>query len=174
MMMNSTTLSQLRGAAALTGEGLRRGGEILLRRAELARQPQPSGVRTPPLALLWRELGDLLGGPFDDRRFERAGRSHAVMLLPGFGAHPRRMRRLERALGEAGHRPHDWGLGFNFGPTPENFAFLLARITQLARSEGEPVTLIGWSLGGLFARELAKVRPEAVAQVRITIPTTSR
>ena len=111
-----------------------------MRRAELARQPQPSGVRTPPLALLWRELGDLLGGPIEVRRIERAVRSRPVMLLPGFGAHPRRMRRLARALAAAGHRPHDWGLGFNLGPTPENFAFLLGRVGQLARSEGEPPT----------------------------------
>ena len=163
-------MSHLRYAAASTGEGLRRSGEILMRRAELARQPQPSGVSTPPLGLLWRELGDLVGGPVDLRRVARTARSRPVMLLPGFGAHPYRMRRLARALGAAGHRPHDWGLGFNLGPTPENFAFLLSHIVRVARGEREPVVLVGWSLGGLFARELAKARPDAVAQV-ITMGT---
>ena len=75
-----------------------------------------------------------------------------------------------RALAAAGHRPHEWGLGFNFGPTPENFAYLMRRVTNLARTEGQPVALVGWSLGGLFAREIAKNRPDAVGRV-ITMGT---
>jgi pimeloyl-ACP methyl ester carboxylesterase len=92
------------------------------------------------------------------------------MILPGFGAHPSRMRHMVRALGDAGHSVHEWGLGFNLGPTPENFAYLVARIDRIAHSEGAPVALVGWSLGGLFARELAKARPNAVSRV-ITMGT---
>ncbi len=75
-----------------------------------------------------------------------------------------------RALAAAEHRPHEWGLGFNFGPTEQNFAYLLDRVTTLARIERRPVALVGWSLGGLFAREIAKHRPEAVSRV-ITMGT---
>lgn len=158
------TLGRIRDAAMATGAGLRR-------RVELARQPRPEGVGTPPLALLWRELGLLL-----DRRIapplpvDRARRPGPVMILPGFGAHPARMRRLADAMEHAGHTPYDWGLGVNFGPTPENFAFLLGRVSRIARAEGRAVALVGWSLGGLFAREIAKVRPAAVSQV-ITLGT---
>ncbi|MDE2303029.1 MAG: alpha/beta hydrolase [Sphingomonadales bacterium] len=141
----------------------------LTRRAGLARQPCPEGVRAPRLPLLLAELRGLA-----PRRAQPAARParcpQPVMLLPGFGSHPARMRAMLLSLDAAGHRMHEWGLGFNFGPTPENFAFLLKRLTNLARAEGEPVALVGWSLGGLFARELAKRRPEAVRKV-ITMGT---
>lgn len=158
------TMTAMRAAAASTGEGLRR-------RARLAREAQPQGVRTPPLRFLLDELRLLLGR----RRVEAfpvaAAREPApVMILPGFGAHPARMKGMGRALEEAGHRVFDWGLGFNLGPTPENFAFLLARVRRIARATGRPVALVGWSLGGLYAREIAKLAPEAVARV-ITMGT---
>ena len=140
------------------------------RRAELVRQPRPDGAGGPKLPLLLAELRAL--GP-RRRRANAASNAQApqpVMLLPGFGAHPSRMRPLFRALAAAGHRPHEWGLGFNFGPTAENFAYLLNRVATLARVEGKPVALVGWSLGGLFAREIAKNRPDAVARV-ITMGT---
>lgn len=137
----------------------------LARRAALARQPAPAGIAGPPLRLLLGELRSLWGlGP---RLTESTPcqRSRPVMVLPGFGAHPLRMRKLMLGLQAAGHRPHDWGLGFNLGPTPQNFAFLMSRVASLARTEAEPVALVGWSLGGLFAREIAKQLPDSVACV---------
>ncbi len=132
-------------------------GHAFARRLALARQPRPAGVSGPHWSLLLGELtrrGKSLG------RRERFGQSalHAwpVMLLPGFATHPSRMRKLGRVLSEAGHRVHDWGLGFNMGPTPENFAFLLDRVSDIARQHHAPVVLVGWSLGGLFAREIAR------------------
>lgn len=150
-----------RGALERTGQTR---GE-LVRRAALARQPSPEGISGPPLRLLLGELRAVM--PSRPRTVGAPGaiRPRPVMLLPGFGAHPLRMRRMLRALDAAGHRTCDWGLGFNLGPTPQNFAYLLGRVTSLARSEGEPVVLVGWSLGGLFARELAKQRPDCVAGV---------
>lgn len=158
------TMAAMREAAANTGESLRR-------RAQLAREPRPQGVRTPPLRFLLRELGVLLG-----RRRAKvevtapAANPVPVMILPGFGAHPARMRPMGRALEKAGHVVFDWGLGFNLGPSPGNFAFLLARVRRIARASGQPVALVGWSLGGLFAREIAKLAPDAVARV-ITMGT---
>lgn len=92
------------------------------------------------------------------------------MLFPGFGAHPRRMKPMKSALEEAGHCVHEWGLGFNFGPSPGNFEFLMRRVGDLSLSHGEPVALVGWSLGGLFAREIARRQPEHVDSV-ITMGT---
>ncbi len=173
-----TPLEALRDSALTTGTNLWREAsrqtasarDELARRAALARQPGPAGVSGPSLRLLLGELGAL--GPRKNRARENvpAAIPRTVMLLPGFGAHPVRMRPMLRALGGAGHDAHDWGMGFNLGPTPENFAFLLGRVASLARSQGAPVALVGWSLGGLFAREIARQRPEAVSMV-ITMGT---
>jgi pimeloyl-ACP methyl ester carboxylesterase len=144
--------------------------EKLARRAELARQPRPDGVSGPPARLLWAELLALGRRGSSAIAVAPAVRPQPVMLLPGFGAHPARMKRMERTLAAAGHSVHHWGLGFNLGPTPENFAFLMRRVGTLARGHGAPVALIGWSLGGLFAREIARRQPESVGRV-ITMGT---
>nr|WP_246543911.1 alpha/beta fold hydrolase [Novosphingobium profundi] len=143
----------------------------VLHRAALARQPHPEGVRKPPLALLAREFASLwrVGQGRGDAVLP-ARQAQTVMLLPGFGAHPKRMRPMFEALTQAGHEVHEWGLGFNFGPTPQNFAFLMHRVGALARQGRRPVVLVGWSLGGLFAREIARRQPGAVAKV-ITMGT---
>ena len=144
--------------------------EALTRRAALARQPRPAGVSGPPLRLLWGELRTLAGLIRRDAVPFKAEHPQPVMLLPGFGAHPMRMRRMQLALEAAGHSAYDWGLGFNLGPTPANFAFLLARADKLARRHGQPVALVGWSLGGLFAREIGNRMPDRVSRV-ITMGT---
>jgi pimeloyl-ACP methyl ester carboxylesterase len=146
------------------------------RRAALAREPKPIGMAAPSLRLFLdeiRSIADRRGGERDARRI--VGHHHAlhpqpVMLLPGFGAHPGRMRRMGRTLAAAGHRVEDWGLGHNLGPTEENFAFLMARVEALAQYHGGPVALVGWSLGGMFARELARRQPHNVRKV-ITLGT---
>lgn len=142
----------------------------LTRRTALARQPAPQGVNGPSLRRLLGELSVIgrrgLAPPVE----YSAMRPQPVMLLPGFGAHPMRMRRMMKSLEDAGHAADEWGLGFNLGPTPENFAFLLARVARLAREYDAPVALVGWSLGGLFAREIARRQPQAVSKV-ITLGT---
>lgn len=156
-------LQTLRGAAFDAGTQFwREAGN----RAALARQEAPAGVRSPPLRLLLAELGGFARATVGHAAPVAPARTpHTVMLLPGFGAHPMRMKRMQVALVAAGHDVRDWGLGFNLGPTPENFAFLLSRVGSLARLHGRPVALVGWSLGGLFAREIAHRRPDAVAKV---------
>lgn len=150
---------------------LRGVGQELARRAALARQPCPEGVSGPPLKLLLGEIGALAGRTLaGEVRVHVASRPQPVMLLPGFGAHPGRMRRMRQALAASGHVAEDWGLGFNLGPTPENFVFLMRRVGAMARRHKQPVALIGWSLGGLFAREIARRQPDAVGRV-ITMGT---
>ncbi len=88
-----------------------------------------------------------------------------VMLLPGFGTHPLRMRYMAQRLEQAGHKVKRWGLGFNLGPSEENFAMLEKRVQQLHARYGKKVVLVGWSLGGIFAREIAKRHPDLIAKV---------
>ena len=151
--------------------------EIVRRRA-LVFEPRPEGTRGPA----WERLLGEFRTPIEHWQAVRqlARRSHladgpggpsrAVMLLPGFGTHPARMKPLGKVLEAAGHRVSDWGLGFNFGPSEERFERLCERVCTMARKEGEPLVLVGWSLGGIFAREVARLHPEAVRMV-ITMGT---
>ncbi|WJY17860.1 alpha/beta hydrolase [Alteriqipengyuania flavescens] len=103
--------------------------------------------------------------PFRTIDIEPAIVPKRVMLLPGFATHPVRMRYLARQLERGGHRVKRWGLGFNWGPTQENFDKLNQRLEDVYLRKGEKLILVGWSLGGLFARELAKHHPDKVAKV---------
>ena len=154
-------------SASLRWDGVK--AEFVRRRA-LAGRPQPSGVAAPPWPLLLAELGTRYETwrawrAVGRREIAPASRSLPVMLLPGFGTHPVRMRPLRRGLATAGHRVGDWGLGWNLGATPERLDALCDALEAQAAREGEPVALIGWSLGGLFAREAAKRVPHAVRLV---------
>jgi pimeloyl-ACP methyl ester carboxylesterase len=142
----------------------------LARRVALAREACPEEYQSgkPRLARLLGEAEVLLEPVRRPRRKIAAPVSanpQITMILPGFATHPMRMRYLARQLESAGHIAKRWGLGFNWGPTEENFAALEARLLQLHARHGRKVTLIGWSLGGLYARELAKRQPQAVAKV---------
>ena len=122
----------------------------------------------PPLRLLARE-----GAAFAYMRvaasFGRAapvsarGEGQPVVVLPGFMASDQTTGRLRRSLDVAGFRSHGWGLGRNIGITADMLERLDARIELL--DDDKPVTLVGWSLGGLVAREFAKRYPHRVAKV---------
>jgi pimeloyl-ACP methyl ester carboxylesterase len=148
--------------------------EAIARRVGLLRRRKPAEAHGPaPRLLLGEPLTFLeqLTRPFRHApALPRTAHPRVVMLLPGFGTHPFRMRRMARELEDAGHKVKRWGLGFNLGPTPQNFALLEDRVQRIAERYGQKVVLVGWSLGGIFARELAKRRPEIVAKV-ITMGT---
>lgn len=145
----------------------------LVRRISLASEKVED---IPPAPRLNRLLGELtyLGEPFA-RPFRKvdvptAQNPQIVMILPGFFTGPTRMRYLARLLEQAGHKTKHWGLGLNLGPTRENFADLERRLGEVHDRYGQQIVLLGWSLGGLFARELAKLQPHAVSKV-ITMGT---
>lgn len=140
----------------------------LARRVALARAQNPEPAARPgPLRMLGelRVLAEPFARPFRTMDIAMSAAPQTVMLVPGFGAHPVRMRYMAKQIERAGHRVKHWGLGFNFGPTPENVEFLERRLEALHQRYRRPVVLIGWSLGGLFARELARRQPDRVAKV---------
>lgn len=101
---------------------------------------------------------------------EHRGDGRPVLLLPGFLASDHRMGLLRETLEMAGYRAHDWAMGRNFGATADLCERIDARVAEITADCGQAVTLVGWSLGGLFAREYAKVAPGKVRAV-ITLGT---
>lgn len=93
------------------------------------------------------------------------GRDAPVMVIPGFMASDRSTKRLRGTLTAAGYRAHGWSEGLNLGVTARRFDEVRHRVVALAEDSGAPVALVGWSLGGLYARELAKREPDAVRSV---------
>lgn len=138
------------------------------RRWELAREPLALPPAKPKLRHLLGELVHLtepVRRPFRRIEIAPAKTVRTVLLLPGFATHPMRMRYMARQLERAGHKVKRWGLGFNLGPTEANFRYLEDRLTEVHERYGREVVLVGWSLGGLFARELAKRQPDRVLKV---------
>lgn len=97
-------------------------------------------------------------------------RPSSVIVVPGFLAPDFATLPLRRALRAAGYRTWGWGQGFNMGARRQKLSALLDRIERVAWASGEKVNLVGWSLGGLYAREAAKRRPDQVATV-VTLGT---
>jgi pimeloyl-ACP methyl ester carboxylesterase len=93
------------------------------------------------------------------------GDGHPVLVLPGLGASDASTRILRRYLRSLGYHVYAWGLGRNLGPTPDTTAGLKARVAELTERHGRPVSLVGWSLGGIYAREFARAAPSLVRQV---------
>ena len=83
----------------------------------------------------------------------------------GFGAGPRSMRVMESFLRRRGHRASDWGLGLNTGDVKKLRAKLKHVVEESIAAHGEPVVLVGWSLGGYIAREYAREHPGEVRRV---------
>jgi pimeloyl-ACP methyl ester carboxylesterase len=91
--------------------------------------------------------------------------ARTVLLLPGFGAGPRSMRVMEAFLRRRGHRVRDWGLGRNTGDAKGLRASLEPVVADCVARHGEPVVLVGWSLGGYIAREFAREHARQVRRV---------
>ena len=93
------------------------------------------------------------------------GEGQPVLVLPGLTTSDRSTVALRRFLRSKGFSSYGWDLGRNFGPLPGIEEGLIARVEELHEKYGRTVSLVGWSLGGIYARQLAKMMPEKVRQV---------
>ncbi|MEO0682339.1 MAG: alpha/beta hydrolase [Pseudomonadota bacterium] len=93
------------------------------------------------------------------------GDGQPVLVLPGLITSDRATRPLRGWLRTLGYRTYGWEMGRNYGPLPGVEEGLIARLEELADTSGRKVSIVGWSLGGIYARQLAKMRPELVRQV---------
>ncbi len=101
------------------------------------------------------------------------GDGHPVLVLPGFMASDYSTRPLRWFLRARGYRTHGWRLGLNRGPSPATVEGLSARFRELRERHEQPLSVIGWSLGGIYARELARRFPTEVRRV-ITLASPFR
>lgn len=93
------------------------------------------------------------------------GDGHPVLVLPGLTTSDRSTVALRRFLRSKGYRAYGWELGLNFGPLPGIEDGLIARVEELHEKYGRKVSLVGWSLGGIYARQLGKMMPDRIRQV---------
>jgi pimeloyl-ACP methyl ester carboxylesterase len=84
-------------------------------------------------------------------------------VIPGFVASDKTCSALRHSLAEAGWRTYPWNLGLNKGAHADVMRHLRQRLEVIY--DGRPVLLVGWSLGGVFARELAREVPHMVRAV---------
>jgi pimeloyl-ACP methyl ester carboxylesterase len=100
-------------------------------------------------------------------RTSARGDGHPVLVLPGLLAGDRSTAALRALLVKLGYDARAWGLGRNRGPRAigHRGELLQARVEALAHEAGRKVSLVGWSLGGVFARLLARRMPARIRQV---------
>jgi pimeloyl-ACP methyl ester carboxylesterase len=145
----------------------------------VCRKTPLESIGPPPLGLFAleqaRAVRDLAA--FRERRTLRGkaarGDGHPVLVMPGLFAGDFSTAPLRGFLRELCYDARGWKLGINRGPTADLRAKLEARLLHLAERHGRTVSLVGWSLGGIYARELARAHPDRV-RVVVTLATPFR
>jgi pimeloyl-ACP methyl ester carboxylesterase len=124
-------------------------------------------VRRPPYRWLLREAyaGLTYRPPLPDCSDLPPGRDRVVLLIPAFLTTDAVTQRLRLFLQRCGFRPFGWELGLNVGPTRRSMARLRKRLAELRALANDRVSLVGVSLGGLMARDLAYDHPADVRDV---------
>ncbi|HEV2676814.1 MAG TPA: hypothetical protein VGV37_19970 [Aliidongia sp.] len=143
-------------------------------RLELSAVLDGDRSRRPPYRRLVREFGSLLfdrpTSPAPESLPHGGGRP--ILVIPGIFTGDRFTLDLRQFLERCGFQAFGWGLGVNWGPTPHLLDGVARRVDGLYRNHG-PLALVGISLGGLFARDLAYDRPGQVSHV-VTIASPFR
>jgi pimeloyl-ACP methyl ester carboxylesterase len=129
--------------------------------------PATGQLRPPSLGLLLAEVrgifefnASLLLSPLLMRA--PRGDGHPVLTLPGFLASDLSMTPMRRYLRELGYDAYAWKMGRNVGGVSRMRAALKDRLTEIHAATGRKVSIIGWSLGGVYARDLALQAPDMV------------
>ncbi len=93
------------------------------------------------------------------------GDGRVVLVLPGFGAGDASTLPIRGYLRSLHYEASGWGLGRNTGTVEAFVEAMLDQVERLAQGTGCKVPLVGWSLGGVISREVARERPDLVEQV---------
>lgn len=115
------------------------------------------------------EFGAVIPAWFTLQRAPR-GDGHPVIVFPGLSASDASTLPMRSYLQRLGHAPTGWGQGFNFGPRAGVLRQAQEQLEEAVAQSGRKASLVGWSLGGIFARELAKLMPDHVRSV-VTLGT---
>jgi pimeloyl-ACP methyl ester carboxylesterase len=129
--------------------------------------PAPGRLRAPGFGLLLAEVRgifefntSLLLSPLLMRAPK--GDGHPVLTLPGFLASDLSMAPMRRYLRELGYDAYAWKMGRNIGGVSRLRAALRDRLVEIHENCGRKVSVVGWSLGGVYARDLALQAPDLV------------
>src|ERR1700737_462115 len=129
--------------------------------------PPAGGLRPPGLGLLLAEVrgifefnASLLLSPL--LMLAPRGDGHPVLTLPGFLASDLSMAPMRRYLRELGYDSQAWRMGRNIGGVSRMRAVLSDRLAEIHNATGRKVSIVGWSLGGVYARDLALQAPDMV------------
>jgi pimeloyl-ACP methyl ester carboxylesterase len=132
--------------------------------------PAAGRLRPPGLGLLLAEVrgifefnASLLLSPLLMRAPK--GDGHPVLTLPGFLASDLSMAPMRRYLKELGYDTYAWRMGRNIGGVSRMRAALRDRLVEIHSATGRKVSIVGWSLGGVYARDLALQAPDMVRYV---------
>ena len=93
------------------------------------------------------------------------GDGHPVLVLPGFMASDASTKPMRGLLDDLGYAAHGWGLGRNVRIDAAREMEMNDVLSRIADQAGRKVSIVGWSLGGVFAREIAKANPDKVRSV---------
>lgn len=121
--------------------------------------PPPTWKRYAEVA----SLGARFFRSFGQSKVRGPAEGPPALVIPGFLASDRTCLQLRRSLGEAGWRTFPWDLGVNRGAYEDVLRHLRHRLEVV--TDGRPALVVGWSLGGVYARELARDVPELVRAV---------
>ncbi len=97
-------------------------------------------------------------------KLEQEGDEHPVLVLPGFMASDFSTKPMRNFIEKMGYHSYAWDLGRNYGKV-SFLDELTIRLEELSKHHSQKVSIIGWSLGGIYARQLAKTSPHLVRQV---------
>ena len=133
---------------------------------EKTARPKPPSLLLTAIEVQ-RALGELSTLPAALPLLRRApkGDHHPVLVLPGFTASDISTVPLRRYLSGLGYNVFAWELGRNWGLAGNLEERMYARTEDIYRQTGKTISLVGWSLGGIYAREIARRLPHASRQV---------